>query len=82
MTEGREGLANAILVPAGVSTWAKEVCSLVVVDSMDLFATGGKKGDHFGADKAGGACDEDLHAYNLWVRQVGGGKELFSGWLD
>jgi len=77
MTEGREGLANAMLVPAGVSAWAKEVGSLVIVDAIDLFAPGGKEGDHFGSDQAGGASDKKLHAYNLWVRQVGVGKELF-----
>jgi hypothetical protein len=35
---------------------------------MDLFATGGKEGDHFGPDQARGAGYEKLHAYNLWVR--------------
>jgi len=68
MTEGGEGLGEALLIPAGVSTWAKEVGSLVIVDSMDFFATGGKEGDHFGSDQARGAGDEELHAYNLWVR--------------
>ena len=68
MTEGGEGLGEALLIPAGVSTWAKEVGSLVIVDSMDLFATGGKEGNHFGSDQARGAGDEELHAYNLWVR--------------
>ena len=77
MTEGGEGLSEAMLVPAGVSAWAKEVGSLVVVDPMDFFATGGKEGDHFGSDEAGGAGDEELHAYNLWVREVGVGKERF-----
>ena len=77
MTEGGEGLGEAVLVPAGVSAWAKEVGSLVVVDPMDFFATGGKEGDHFGSDEAGGAGDEELHAYNLWVREVGVGKERF-----
>ena len=47
MAEGGEGLGEALLIPAGVSTWAKEVGSLVIVDSMDLFATGGKEGDDF-----------------------------------
>ena len=82
MTEGGEGLSEAVLVPAGVSAWAKEVGSLVVVDPMDFFATGGKKGNHFGSDEAGGASDKKLHAYNLWVREVGVGKELFRGWVD
>jgi hypothetical protein len=35
---------------------------------MDLFATGGKEGNHFGSDQARGAGDKKLHAYNLWVR--------------
>ena len=68
MTEGGEGFDEALLIPAGVSTWAKEVGPLVIVDSMDLFATGGKEGDHFGSDQARGAGYEELHAYNLWVR--------------
>ena len=67
MTEGGEGFDEALLIPAGVSTWAKEVGPLVIVDSMDLFATGGKEGDDFGSDQARGAGDEELHAYNLWV---------------
>ena len=68
MTEGGEGLGEALLIPAGVSARAKEVGALVVVDAVDLFATGGKEGDHFGSNQARGAGDEELHAYNLWVR--------------
>jgi hypothetical protein len=68
MTEEGESLSKAVLVPAGVSARAKEVGSLIIVDSMDLFATGGKEGDHFGSDQARGAGYEKLHAYNLWVR--------------
>ena len=68
MTEGGEGLSEAVLVPAGVSAWAKKVGPLVIVDSMDLFATGGKEGNHFRSDQARGAGYEELHAYNLWVR--------------
>ena len=68
MAEGGEGLDEAMLVPTGVSTWAKEVGSLVIVNSMDFFATGGKKGNHFGSDQAGGAGYEELHSCNLWVR--------------
>ena len=52
MVERGEGLSEAMLVPAGVSAWAKEVGSLIIVDPMDLFATGGKEGDHFGSDQA------------------------------
>ena len=77
MTEGGEGLREAMLVPAGVSARAKEVRSLIVVDAVDFLATGGKEGNHFGSDEAGGASDKKLHAYNLWVREVGVGKELF-----
>ena len=66
--EGGEGFDEALLIPAGVSTWAKEVGSLIVVDAVDFFATGGKEGDHFGSDQARGASYEELHAYNLWVR--------------
>ena len=77
MTEGGEGLREAMLVPAGVSAWAKEVGSLIVVDAVDFLATGGKEGNHFGSDQAGGAGDKKFHAYNLWVREVGVGKELF-----
>ena len=58
----------ARLVQAGVSAWAKEVGSLIIVDAVDLFATGGKEGDHFGPDQARGAGYEELHAYYLWVR--------------
>ncbi len=68
VTEGGEGFDEAVLIPAGVSAWAKEVGSLIVVDPMDLFATGGKEGNHFGSDQARGAGYEELHAYNLWVR--------------
>ena len=55
MTEEGEGLSEAMLVPAGVSAWAKEVGPLVVVDSVDFFAARGKEGDHFGSDQARGA---------------------------
>ena len=55
MTEGGESLSKAVLVPAGVSARAKEIGSLVIVDSMDLLATGGKEGDHFGSDQTRGA---------------------------
>jgi hypothetical protein len=57
-----------MLVPAGVSAWAKEVGSLVIVDSMHFFATGGKEGNHFRSDQARGAGYEELHTYNLWIR--------------
>jgi len=68
MTEGGEGLGEALLIPAGVSTWAKEVGALVIVDPMDLFATGGKEGNHFRSNQARRAGYEELHSYNLWVR--------------
>jgi len=68
MTEGGKGLSEAMLVPAGVSAWAKEVGSLIVVDAVDFLATGGKEGNHFGSDQARGAGDKKLHEYNLWVR--------------
>ena len=68
MTEGGEGLGEAVLVPAGVAAWAKEVGALVIVDPMDLFATGGKEGNHFRSNQARRAGYEELHSYNLWVR--------------
>ena len=68
MSERGKSLGEAVLVPAGVSAWAKEVGSLVVVDSVDLLATGGKEGNHFRSDQTRRAGDEELHAYNLWVR--------------
>ena len=68
MTEGGKSLGEAMLVPAGVSTWAKEVGSLIVVDPMDFLATGGKEGNHFGSDEAGGAGYDELHSCYLWVR--------------
>jgi len=52
MTEGGEGLSEAVLVPTGVSTWAKEVGSLIVVDAVDFLATGGKECNHFRSDQA------------------------------
>ena len=58
MSKGGEGLSEAMLVPAGVSTWAKEVGPLIVVDAVDFLATGGKEGNHFRSDQAGGAGDE------------------------
>ena len=79
MTEGGEGLSEAMLVPAGVSAWAKEVGSLIVVDAVDLLATGGKEGNHFGSDEAGGAGDEELHAWYLCGRWGRGGKERVFG---
>jgi hypothetical protein len=66
--EKGKALSEAMLVPAGVSAWAKEVGSLIVVNAVDLLATGGKEGDDFGSDQARGAGYEELHAYNLWVR--------------
>ena len=68
MTEGGKGFDEALLIPAGVSTWAKEVGSLIVVNAVDFFATGGKECNHFRSDQARGAGYEELHAYNLWVR--------------
>ena len=56
------------MVPAGVSARAKEVGSLIVVDAVDLLATGGKEGNHFRSNLARGAGYEELHTYNLWVR--------------
>jgi hypothetical protein len=55
--EKGKAFSEAVLVPAGVSAWAKEVGSLVIVDTMDFFTTGGKEGNHFGFDQAGGARD-------------------------
>ena len=52
MAEGGEGFDEAVLIPAGVSAWAKEVGPLVVVDSVDFLAEGGEVGDDFGADEA------------------------------
>ena len=68
MTEGGEGLSEAMLVPAGVSAWAKEVGSLIIVDAVDFFATGGKECNHFRSDQTRGAGYEELHACYLWVR--------------
>jgi len=65
MTEGGEGLSEAVLVPAGVSAWAKEVGPLIVVDAVNLFAAGGKKGDYFRSDQARRAGHEEFHASNL-----------------
>ena len=50
MVERGEGLSEAMLVPAGVSAWAKEIGPLVVVDAVDFLAKGGKEGNHFGSD--------------------------------
>ena len=77
MTEGGDGLSVAMLVPAGVSAWAKEVGSLIVVDAVDFLATGGKEGNHFGSDQARGAGYEELHACDLcgiWDEE---GKGIF-----
>jgi len=68
MVERGEGLSEAMLVPAGVSTWAKEFGSLIIVNSMDFFATGGKEGNHFRSDQARGAGYEELHACYLCGR--------------
>ena len=68
MTEGGESLSKALLIPAGVSAWAKEVGPLVVVDSVDFFAARGKEGDYFRSDQARGAGYEELHASNLWAK--------------
>ena len=50
MAEGGEGFDEAVLIPAGVSAWAKEVGPLVIVDTVDFFTTGGKEGNHFRSD--------------------------------
>ena len=68
MAEGGEGFDEAVLIPAGVSAWAKEVGPLVVVDSVDFFAARGKEGNHFRSDQARGAGYEELHASNLWAK--------------
>jgi hypothetical protein len=65
MAEGGEGLGEAMLVPAGVSTWTKEVGPLIIVDAVDLFAARCEKGDHFGSDQARRAGHEEFHASNL-----------------
>ena len=52
MTEVGKRFDEAVLIPAGVSAWAKEVGSLVVIDSVDFLAEGGKEGDDFRADEA------------------------------
>ena len=52
MAEGGEGFDEAVLIPAGVSAWAKEVGPLVVVDSVDFLPEGGEVGDDFRADEA------------------------------
>ena len=77
MTKGGEGLSEAMLVPAGVSAWAKEVGSLVIVDAVDFFATGGKERNHFGSDQARGAGYEELHDCYLCGRWDGEGKGIF-----
>jgi len=71
MAEGGKGLGEAVLVPAGVSAWAKEVSPLIIVDAVDLFATGGKEGDHFGSDQARRAGHEEFHGWYLWVKRGG-----------
>ena len=77
MTEGGEGFDEAVLIPAGVSAWAKEIGPLVVVDSVDFFATGGKEGNHLGSDQARGAGDEEFHDCYLCGRWDGEGKGIF-----
>ena len=77
MSERGKSLGEAVLVPAGVSAWAKEVGSLIVVDAVDFFATGGKEGNHFGSDQARGAGDEELHACYLCGKWDGEGKGIF-----
>lgn len=52
MAEGGEGSDEAVLIPAGVSAWAKEVGPLIVVDPVDFLAEGSKEGDDFRADEA------------------------------
>jgi len=79
MKEGGKGLSEAMLVPAGVSAWAKEVGSLIVVDAVDFLATGGKEGDDFGSDQARGAGYEELHSWYLCGRWGRGGKERVFG---
>ena len=79
MVERGEGLGEAVLVPAGVSAWAKEVGSLIIVDAVDFLATGGKEGNHFRSNQARGAGYEELHACYLCGRWDGEGKKRFSG---
>jgi len=77
MTKGGEGLSEAVLVPAGVSAWAEEVGSLIVVDAVDFLATGGKEGNHFRSDQTRGAGYEEFHACYLCGRWDGEGKGIF-----
>ena len=77
MMEGGKGLSEAMLVPAGVSAWAKEVGPLIVVDAVDFLAKGGKEGNHFRSDQARGAGDEELHDCYLCGRWDGEGKGIF-----
>ena len=77
MVERGECLGEAMLVPAGVSAWAKEVGSLVIVDAVDFFATGGKERNHFGSYQARGAGYEELHSCYLCGRWDGEGKGIF-----
>ncbi len=77
--EGGEGFDEALLIPAGVSAWAKEVGSLIVVDPMDFFAAGGKECNHFRSDQARGAGYEELHSWYLCGRWGRGGKERVFG---
>jgi len=65
MAEGGKGLGEAVLVPAGVSAWAKEVSPLIIVDAVNFLATRGKEGYHLGSDQARRAGDKKFHASNL-----------------
>ena len=60
--------SKSLLIPASVALRSEKDGSLIVVDAVDLLATGRKEGDDFRSDEAGGAGDEELHAYNLWAR--------------
>ena len=53
VNEPLDGPLEAMLVPTVVALGAKEDCTLIVIDSMNLPTLGGKIKADFGADKTG-----------------------------
>jgi hypothetical protein len=55
VAEVRQGVAQTLLAPAGVTLGAEEDGALVVIDTVDEEAFVMKEGNNFGAYKARGA---------------------------
>jgi len=77
MAEGGESLAEVGLVQASVSASVEQVGSSAMADPVGFFVTRGKKGNHFGSNRARGTGKKEIHAWYLCGRCHVRGKKLF-----